>query len=498
MTPVLPSVLAIALLAGPPAGPEALTEARSKALAIEANAHLLSGRFAEAIVGFKASSAIAWRRSNDCNLGAAYLGRGSPHRAWFFLERCRRRWSEADPPGGPARAFPTKVARALTQLEAGALATGHQRIELRSVPSGARLIVSAFAENEPLIAPTTLYVPRGDLTIHATHTDHRTTSTTVAIGDDPPAPVTITLALDPRSPIGRLRALRDASDLEPARARAAWEALFVDAPDVGGIEDRLTAAGLLVVLGQHQAAVVEVEALLIEPGASRWSSADVAEARLWLAAIHRDTGDAVEAIDQARQALDLARASAAPALVSTADAMIAELRGTALVSVALDCDDVAAMAWLADTDRALRCGERAEDQPRALSGTVQVGDRHVPFTGEVGGANSAIIRVGPAPGPGSWPWLLGVGAALSGGAALGLNLSIREVDSRLGATTDREAYDDLRTRRTRLVAGYYSAQVGAAALATAALAWWLVSDDTPRVEVLVDQTVAGARWSGRF
>ncbi|MEZ4432764.1 MAG: hypothetical protein R3F65_10150 [bacterium] len=117
----------------PPEAPDPATAARAKALADEAYDHLRARRFEDAIAGFTASARLEWRRSNDCNIGAAWLGLDVPHRAWFYLERCRRDWdrptADADPPP-----LPDAITARIHQLEAGPLAQGHRRVEGSSPP----------------------------------------------------------------------------------------------------------------------------------------------------------------------------------------------------------------------------------------------------------------------------------------------------------------------------------------------------------------------------
>ncbi|MCB9548091.1 MAG: hypothetical protein H6706_19930 [Myxococcales bacterium] len=122
-----------------------------------------AGQYRAAIDRFHAAERAAPRAIHDCNIALAWIGLESPHRAWFFLDRCRRRATE------PLPAWVEAQHRDLTaRLDAG----GHALLTVETDPPGAELLISVLEAEAAARSPARLYVPLGAVEIRARLANH--------------------------------------------------------------------------------------------------------------------------------------------------------------------------------------------------------------------------------------------------------------------------------------------------------------------------------------
>lgn len=497
----MPASLIAALLLAlaaptPPTPADAATRARERAIA--AYRQLKAGDADGAIAGFKASSALAWRRSNDCNIGTAYLVDGRLHRAWFFLDRCRRRWAEGDPPGEAPRPLPLAIDAHLERLTAS-LAEGHRMVEIVSEPAGATVVLDAFAEDEPITTPVVLYLPDGPVEARARLPGRTPKTQRFVVGAAEPSTVTLDLALDPATATRRLMGIRRTAHHEPERARAQWETLLQTNPTAAAAaEDRLFAANLLVRSGRRNAAIGELLGLAADDG--RWSERDRAAFMLRVAELHLEDGRRKDALIDIEVAEMLIADTATPVLRDAVLRLRARLDGAARAAVRFECAGTGARARLQGRDDDRRCGGAWQDvDPATVRGEVDFGEgRTVPFEAQVAAGGAARVRAAPGADVPAGVWALGGGALVVGGVAAWRYAVAAQAWRDMENPPDRASWLRLRAHGEAARQQSEVALGAALALAGGAVAWWLLYDDAPRVTVSVQPTAGAIEWRGRF
>ncbi|MEZ4472808.1 MAG: hypothetical protein R3F60_18885 [bacterium] len=143
-----------------------------------------AGRYREAIERFHAAERAEPRALHDCNIALAWIGLESPHRAWFFLDRCRQRASEP---------LPAWVETQHTALKARLDAGGHALLTVTSTPPGADLLVSVLEPEAGARTPARLYVPLGVVELKARLADHGEVLERLTLDTGEPRAVHLTL-----------------------------------------------------------------------------------------------------------------------------------------------------------------------------------------------------------------------------------------------------------------------------------------------------------------
>jgi hypothetical protein len=143
-----------------------------------------AGRYREAITRFHAADRLSRRPIHDCNIALAYIGLESLHRAWFFLDRCRR---EATEP------LPAWVGEQHESLLVRLGAGGHGLLAIETAPPGARLAISTLDEEAVVHAPVQLWVPLGRVAVRATHPGFQETPAEMVVEGAAPPPLRVVL-----------------------------------------------------------------------------------------------------------------------------------------------------------------------------------------------------------------------------------------------------------------------------------------------------------------
>ena len=171
---------------------QAQANAQVDALVNEGVALGETGRYREAITRFHAADRLQRRPVHDCNIALAYIGLESLHRAWFYLDRCRREAVE------PLPAWVDEQAQSLlVRLSAG----GHGLLAVDTLPAGAALQISVLDEEAQVTAPVRLWVPLGGVEVRAQLAGFEPARTQVTVEGAAPPPVRLLLQRPPPAPV---------------------------------------------------------------------------------------------------------------------------------------------------------------------------------------------------------------------------------------------------------------------------------------------------------
>ena len=212
--PLIIRVLAALLLLGSAAARAPVEQA--DALVNEGVALGEAGRYREAITRFHDADRVLRRPIHDCNIALAYIGLESTHRAWFYLDRCRREASEALPDW-----VETQYQSLMVRLGAG----GHGLLAIDTSPPGAELVVSVLDEEARVRAPVQLWVPLGGVEVRAHLAGFVDAREQVVVESG--APPALRLVLAPPPPAVRVVAIEAPPSAvepvpEPADTTLAW------------------------------------------------------------------------------------------------------------------------------------------------------------------------------------------------------------------------------------------------------------------------------------
>jgi len=163
--------------------------AQAKQAAIDGNAAGNDrGKLEEAIALYKQAYGVDPNPLYRCNAGVAYMLIDELPRAHALLTQCLQRLSAVQP---------TAVAQFRTHLDQIELALPGRAVpvDVVSDPAGATLTVSAFAEDEPVVAPTVVWLPAGTHTIRGVLAGHEDASSSITIDLADPAKQRVRLEL---------------------------------------------------------------------------------------------------------------------------------------------------------------------------------------------------------------------------------------------------------------------------------------------------------------
>jgi hypothetical protein len=147
------------------------------------------GAYEDAIAKFRAAEEVLPRALNDCNIGLAYARLEKPAEAWFYLQRCKARKPEPDPPWLAAR-----LEKARAALDGGRFAP----VDLTAEPADTRVVAAAFLPDD-LTAVTPVWLPLGRWELVATRPDGVTEARTLTLETGGPAKMHVVVA-DPTPP----------------------------------------------------------------------------------------------------------------------------------------------------------------------------------------------------------------------------------------------------------------------------------------------------------
>lgn len=124
----------------------------------------------KALEKFREAERAFSRPVHLCNIGIAYETMGNLPLSLLYLERCREK----------AQSFPKWLAAKHGEV-AAELARTHAPVEIMVRPRRAKIRVSAFGDDEPLVSGERVFLPRGDWTVIATRKGYVEREATVTV-----------------------------------------------------------------------------------------------------------------------------------------------------------------------------------------------------------------------------------------------------------------------------------------------------------------------------
>lgn len=184
------SALCVALIGQATAAPEetARTEteriALAQALAGEGRTLYREGDHAGALQRFKGAHALYPDPTYDCYAGLTYVQLKAPHRGQYFMARCKQRARRQ-------AALPGWLVDELALVEqALARDAGYAPITLQVASPGVQArLTPAFADDEAIAPPVTVWAPRGEHTLRAIFTQGPPLTRTLTVADASPQTV---------------------------------------------------------------------------------------------------------------------------------------------------------------------------------------------------------------------------------------------------------------------------------------------------------------------
>lgn len=124
----------------------------------------------KALEKFREAERAFSRPVHLCNIGIAYETMGNLPLSLLYLERCREK----------AQSFPKWLAAKHGEV-AAELARTHAPVEIIVNPRRAKVRVSAFGDDEPLVSGERVFLPRGEWTVVATRKGYQEREATVTV-----------------------------------------------------------------------------------------------------------------------------------------------------------------------------------------------------------------------------------------------------------------------------------------------------------------------------